>query len=180
MTAGLVAAVWIGTFAPDRVQPACGDCAKPEIAPHAGVVRVLTPADDTPPASGDVLVVSPLLGVIVRGHVDQGRVAIPWFNFDRRDSADGVLVLPANAEPTLVTPTKLDVIGIEQAVLRDEVLAGVRRALIGLEIGAVDLDHDGKADLVVTYGCNAWADGGCQSHGQFFLVRRGAKWVEID
>jgi hypothetical protein len=179
MGVGLVTAVWIGTFEPSKAEAPCADCAAPKIEPHDGFVRVLTPSDG-PAASGDVVVVSPLLGVIAHGKVDQGKIAVPWFNYDRRDSADGVLVLPGDADPRLVTPTKAEVIAIEQAMMHDEVLSGVRRALAGIEIGAVDLDRDGKADLAVTYGCNAWADGGCQSHGQFFLVRRGAKWVEID
>lgn len=180
MGAALVTAMWIGTFEPSKPEAACADCAAPKIAPHDGFVRVLTPSDTAPAATGDVVVVSPLLGVIAHGKVDHGKVAVPWFNFDRRDSADGVLVLPGDADPQLVTPTKLDVIAIEQAMMHDEVLSGVKRALAGTEIGAIDLDHDGKADLAVTYGCNAWADGSCQSHGQFFLVRRGTKWVEID
>ncbi len=180
MSAGLVAAIWIGTFTPDGGEAPCADCTKPTIAPHAGSVRVLTPSTDQPAATGDVVVINPLLGVVARGKVDQGKVGVAWFNYDRRDGADGVLVLPADAEPVFVTPSKLDVLGIEQAMMHDEVLSGVRKALAGLEVGAIDLDHDGKADLAVTYGCNAWADGSCQSHGQFFLARRGTKWVEID
>ena len=175
-----VLAVWIGTFTPETVDPQCADCTKAQIVPKAGIVRVLTPSDDTPPASGDVVLVNPLLGVIWHGHVDQGRVAVPWFNYDRRDSADGVLVLPAGTDPKLVEPSKLDVLAIQQALLRDEVLSGVKRALAGLEVGAIDADADGKADYAVTYGCNAWADGQCQSHGQFFLARRGQKWIEIE
>ena len=67
------------------------------------------------------------------------------------------------------------------ALITDEVLVGrPKRALDGLEVGAIDVDGDGKADVVATYGCNAWGDGSCQSHGQFFLVRRGARWVEIE
>ncbi len=63
---------------------------------------------------------------------------------------------------------------------KDEVLSGVKRALVGLEIGAVDIDGDHKADFAVTYGCNAWADGQCQSHGEFLLARHGDVWREIE
>ena len=172
--------VWIGTFTPDTAEPACVDCAKPTIVPRAGTVRVLTPSDDTPAANGEVVMINPLLGVVAHGKVEQGKVHVPWFNFDRRDSADGVIVLPAGTEPSLIPASKLDVLAIQQALMRNEVLSGVRRALAGLEIGAFDIDGDGKADFAVTYGCNAWADGVCQSHGQFFLARRGTKWIEID
>src|SRR5439155_14797689 len=168
------------TFSPEPADKPCADCTKPTIAPRAGIVRVLTPSDDSPSASGDVVIVNPLLGVIWHGHVDQGRVAVAWFNYDRRDSADGVLVLPAGTDPKFVEPTKPDVLAIEQTLLRDEVLSGVRRALAGVEVGAIDADGDGKPDYAVTYGCNAWGDGACQSHGQFFLARRGTKWIEIE
>ena len=46
----------------------------------------------------------------------------------------------------------------------------MRRALVGLEIGGVDVDGDHRADYAVTYGCNAWADGQCQSKGEFLLA----------
>ena len=173
-------AAWVGTFSPEPPVKPCADCAKPTIAAHAGNVRVLTPSDNTPPASGDVVLTSPLLGIVLHGKVEQGRVAVAWFDYDSRDSANGVIVLPAGTEPRFVEPAKPDVLAIQQALLHDEVLSGVRRALAGLEIGAIDTDGDGKADYAVTYGCNAWADGSCQSHGQFFLVRRGTKWVEIE
>ena len=47
------------------------------------------------------------------------------------------------------------------------------------KVGAIDIDGDGKADYAVTYGCNAWGDGQCQSHGAFFLARTGAIWTEL-
>lgn len=172
---------WVGTFAPHEPVSPCADCKTQRIVPRAGQVRVLTPGGGAAPAAGDVvLVVNPMLGVVAHGKLDGGRVDVAWFNYDRRDSDDGVLVLPGDAVPRLITPTPLEVVAIKQALLRDEVLSGVKRALIGLEVGAIDVDGDGKADFAVTYGCNAWGDGSCQSRGQFFLARRGAKWVEID
>jgi hypothetical protein len=173
--------VWIGTFVPvgDRRKP-CTDCTAPKIVPLAGAVRVLSPSDGSAPATGDVVVVSPLVGIIARGKIEAGLVAIASFNYDLRDASSNVFVLPGSADPLLVEPSKLDVAAIKQALLRNDVLSGVKRSLAGTEVGAIDLDHDRKADLAVTYGCNAWGDGECQSRGQFFLVRRGTKWVEID
>jgi hypothetical protein len=60
------------------------------------------------------------------------------------------------------------------------VLSGVKRALADLEVGAIDVDDDRKADFALTYGCNAWADGQCQGHGEFLLVRHGTAWVELE
>jgi len=91
-----------------------------------------------------------------------------------------VLVIPGNVQPRLVTPTKTEVAAIDAALLRDEALSGVKRSIHGTEIGAIDVDGDGTADFAVTYGCNAWGDGSCQSHGQFFLARAGTRWVEIE
>jgi hypothetical protein len=170
---------WLGTFQPGATVEHCADCAKRKIQPCAGSVRVLTPDDGSAP-TGDVVIVSPLLGLVAAGTVAQGRVALPWFHYDLRDSDAGVLVLPGGTKVGLPPATAADVRDIGQALLRNEVLSHIRRALAGLEVGAVDVDGDGKADFAVTYGCNAWGDGQCQSKGQFFLVRRGAKWVEIE
>jgi hypothetical protein len=49
-----------------------------------------------------------------------------------------------------------------------------------VEIGLIDTDGDGKPDYAATFGCNNWADGSCQSRGQFFLAHRGTRWVVID
>ena len=65
-------------------------------------------------------------------------------------------------------------------ILHDDAIGGVKRALVGLEIGAVAVGGDGTADFVATYGCVQWADGECQARGQFFLARHGAKWVKIE
>ena len=171
---------WIGTFAPREPVATCAECTTQKIVPRAGLVRVLTPSEGAAPTTGEVVIVNPMLGVVARGAIANGQVAVAWFNYDLRDSDDGVLVLPAGTKPRLVTATPLEVVAIKAALLRDEVLSGIKKAVVGVEIGAVDVDGDGAADLAVTYGCNAWADGSCQSRGQFFLVRRGAKWVEID
>src|ERR1051325_7429424 len=113
-------AAWVGTFSPEPPVKPCADCAKPTIAAHAGNVRVLTPSDNTPPASGDVVLTSPVLGIVLHGRVEQGRVAVAWFDYDSRDSANGVIVLPAGTEPRFVEPAKPDVLAIQQALLHDE------------------------------------------------------------
>src|SRR5438132_10427397 len=100
--------IWIGTFDPQldpKTNLPCLECKGPKVTPQAGVVRVLTPSDGSPPATGDVVMVSPLLGVVARGRLEAGRVAVAWFNYDHRESDDGVLVLPASVEPILVEPT---------------------------------------------------------------------------
>ena len=79
-----------------------------------------------------------------------------------------------------VEPSKADVVAIRAALMKNEVLSGVKRALDHLEVGAIDVDGDHKADFAVTYGCNAWADGSCQSHGEFLLVNQGARWAELE
>jgi hypothetical protein len=174
------AQAWLGTFQPASAASRCADCTKRKIQPCAGSVRVLTSADRGAPSTGDVTVVSPLLGVVWTGRLDQGRVDVPWFNYDLRDSDDGVVVLPGGTPVGLIPLSPAERKDIEQALLKNEVLSGVRRAVAGVEIGVIDIDGDGKADLAVTYGCNAWADGQCQSKGQFFLIHRGTRWVELD
>ncbi|HTR49835.1 MAG TPA: hypothetical protein VMJ10_03950 [Kofleriaceae bacterium] len=173
---------WLGTFqpAPGAIGERCADCAKRKIAPVAGSVRVLTSGDGVAPPEGPVVVVSPLLGVVARGKAVHGQVTVPWFDYDLRDGDDGVLVLEGDVPVGLPPATPADARAIEQVILHDDTLSGVRRALVGLELGVVDIDGDGVADFAVTYGCNAWWDGQCQSRGQFFLVHRGARWVEIE
>lgn len=171
---------WVGTFQPAAAQTHCADCAKPKIEPGPGTVRILTRGDGTAPPQGEVVIVSPLLGVVARGKAEAGKLAVAWFNYDLRDGDDGVLVLPGDTPIGLVEVTGPDVGLVKHALLKDEVLSGVPRSLAGIELGGIDTNGDGKPDYVVTYGCNAWGDGLCQSKGQFFLVRRGAIWVEID
>ncbi len=174
-------AAWVGVFraTPDDLR-SCDACTKPTIVGHAGSVVVLTPGDGTPAPTGDVTLVQPLVGMNLEGHIDHGRVEVPLFAIDRREGADAVLVLPAHTTVVFLDPSKQEIAAIRLALMRDEVLSGVKRALDGLEIGAIDVDGDHKADFVVTYGCNAWADGQCQSHGEFLLASHGTSWVEIE
>jgi hypothetical protein len=173
---------WIGVFRPNPpgLVP-CSDCDKPAIVGATGEVIVLSPGSGAPlPDSGDVTVVQPLTGMNLVAHVTHhGRVPVELFAADRRDGADAVLVLPAAAHVAFVVPNPRDVLAIRAALMKDEVLSGVRRALIGLELGGVDVDGDHRADYVVTYGCNAWADGQCQSKGEFLLARHGDVWREL-
>jgi len=171
--------VWIGVFDPGLPAHQPWDNARLTPVPHGGAVRVLTPETGAA-ASGDVVVVHPLLGKLAAGKVDKGAVAIAEFAFDQRDGDDGVIVLPGGTQVAFVAPSKADVAAIKATLGRTDAMAGVRRALAGIELGAIDFDGDGKADVVATYGCTAWFDGSCQSRGQFVLVRRGARWAIIE
>lgn len=177
--AALPAPVWIGVFDPKLPVHPPWDNAKLTPVAHGGTVRVLTP-ETGPAATGDVIVVHPLLARMAPGKVDSGAVVLADFAFDQRDGDDGVLVLPGGTTVAFVTPTKADAAAITATLVKTEALAGVRRALAGLELGAIDLDGDGKADVVATYGCAAWFDGACQSKGQFVLARRGARWTLVE
>jgi hypothetical protein len=168
--------MWIGVFDPQL--PAHPPWQHAVLTPvsHSGVVRVLAP-DSGPAAQGDVVVVHPLLGKTAAGKVSGGAVALAEFALDLRDGDDGVLVLPGTTPVAIVAPSAADVAAIKRTLVKTDALAGVRRALAGLELAAIDVNRDGKADVVATYGCTAWFDGSCQSRGQFFLVRRGAHWA---
>ncbi len=173
---------WIGVFRPNPPGiAACTDCDKPTIVGAAGEVVVLSPGDGTPlPDFGDVTLVQPLTGMNLVAHVTHhGRAPVALFAEDRRDGANAVLVLPADARVVFVALTARDIAAIHAALMKDEVLSGVRRALAGIEIGGVDVDGDHRADYAVTYGCNAWADGQCQSKGEFLLERHGDVWHEL-
>jgi hypothetical protein len=168
--------LWVGVFDPKLPAHPPWDNAKLTPVVHGGAVRVLAP-DRGPAASGDVVVVHPLLGKLAAGKVDKGAVALADFAFDQRDGDDGVIVLPGGTPVAFVAPTRADVAAVRAMLVRTEALAGVRRALDGLELGAIDVDADGKADVIATYGCTTWFDGACQSRGQFVLVRRGGRWT---
>ena len=171
--------VWIGVFNPRLPAHPPWDNPKLTPVPHGGSVRVLAP-ESGPAASGDVVIVHPLLGKTAAGKVDNGLVALADFAFDQRDGDDGVIVLPGGTPVAIVAPSAAEVAAIKATLVKTDTLAGVRRALTGLEVAAIDIDGDGKADVVATYGCTAWFDGSCQSKGQFFLVRRGARWAILD
>jgi hypothetical protein len=172
--------VWIGVFHPQIAahDPWTND--KLTSVAKGGSVRVLSPSDGSAAATGDVVVVHPLLDKIATGVVANGTVALTDFAYDQRDGDDGVLVFPAGTKATVVAPSKDDVAQVRARVARNDALSGVRKALVGLEVGTVDIDGDGKADYAVTYGCSQWADGHCQSRGQFFLAKRGGRWVDLD
>jgi hypothetical protein len=174
--------VWLGVFEPDAAikRERCSDCALGATA-RAGTIRALDPGDDRPAAAGDVVAVSPLLGAFARGHLDNKRFAVAWFVDDRRDNDDGVVVLPADTRPVLAVPSKADVAAIGQALLQLEQFGPhVAKALAGMQYAGLDLDGDGRADVVATYGCAQWGDGTCQLVGQVFLVRRGDRWFKIE
>lgn len=171
--------LWVGVFDPKLPAHPPWDNAKLTPVAHGGAVRVLAP-DRGPAASGDVVVVHPLLGKLAAGKVDRGAVVLADFAYDQRDGDDGVIVLPAGTSVAFVAPGKVDIAAVRATLVRTEALAGVRRALDGLELGAVDLDGDGKADAIATYGCTTWFDGACQSRGQFVLVRRGGRWTIVE
>lgn len=173
----LLAAAWLGVFRPAaKVEPS----ETRAVVGRAGEVVVLTPGDGSPPPTGDVAIVQPLVGMNVVAAIAGGRIALPLFAIDRREgAADAVLLLPAQTVVRFVAPSTQDVKGVKAALIKNEVLSGVKRALANLEVGAIDTDGDGKADFAVTYGCNAWADGQCQSHGSFLLARTGAVWREL-
>jgi len=173
--------VWLGVFEPSGAKRArCHGCAL-QAAARGGTIRALAPGDDRPPASGDVVAVSPLLGAFARGHLDGDKLAVAWFVDDNRDNDDGVVLLPAAAKPVIAVPSKADIQAIDQALLAmEEFGPHVAKAVAGMEYAGLDLDGDGHADVVATYGCAQWGDGVCQVVGQVFLVRRGQRWVKIE
>ncbi|HEY0191973.1 MAG TPA: hypothetical protein VGC42_12725 [Kofleriaceae bacterium] len=171
--------VWLGVFDPKLGAHPPWDNPRRTPVDHGGAVRVLTSAD-RPPASGDVIVVHPLLGKTAAGKIEGGAVAIAAFAYDQRDGDDGVVVVPAGTPVALVALSKADDAAIRATLMKGEALAHVKRALAELEAAGVDLDGDGKADLAMTYGCSAWFDGSCQSRGQFVLTRAGARWAIVD
>jgi len=169
---------WLGVFRPSP--PDLVQSETRAVIGHAGTVIVLTPGDGSAAPTGDVVVVQPLVGMNLEATIEHGQIALPLFAIDRRPGADAVLLLPAKTQVVFVEPSKADVVAIRAALLKDDVLAGVKRSLADLEVGAIDVDGDHKADFAVTYGCNAWADGQCQGHGQFLLASRGTTWVELE
>ena len=175
-------AAWIGTFIPKDKTPCSAGCETAKPVARPGIVRVLTPSDGGAVATGLVMIVQPVIKAYGSGKVDKGVVTMVSFPYDEnRDTDNNVLVLPPGSKAVLIQPTKADVVAIKATLLaKAEELANIRKSVATLEVVGVDTDGDGKADLAVTYGCNAWADGSCQSRGQFFLARRGLRWVVIE
>ncbi len=172
----ILGVVWLGSFEPaDKLAPS----ETREIVGRAGTVTVLTPEDGTPAPTGDVTIVEPLFGMNIVGKLERGRITLPLFAIDRREYAGTVLLLPAATTVRFVTPSAGDDRAIRAALLRDDALSGVKRAVKDLEIGAVDLDGDGKADVALTYGCTVWGDGQCQVHGQAALAQVKGVWRAI-
>lgn len=172
----VLAAAWLGVFHPaGKIEPS----ETRAIVGRAGEVVVLTPGDGSAAPTGEVAIVQPLLGMNIVAKIASGRIALDLFALDRREGLDAVLLLPAQTIVKFVAPSALDIKAIKAALIKNEVLSGVKRSLNDLEVGAIDTDGDGKADFAVTYGCNAWADGQCQGHGAFLLARTGVVWREI-
>jgi hypothetical protein len=174
-------AAWIGTFIPKAKTPCSAGCETAKPVARPGIVRVL-PSDGGVAATGLVMIVQPVIKAYGSGKVDKGVVTMVSFPYDEnRDADNNVLVLPSGSKAVLMEPTKADVAAIKATLLaKAEELANIRKSVATLEVVGVDTDGDGKADLAVTYGCNAWADGSCQSRGQFFLARHGLRWVMIE
>ena len=175
-------AAWVGTFIPKDKTPCTAGCEVAKPVARAGIVRVLTPSDGGAAASGQVLIVQPIIKAYGSGRVDKGVVTLVSFPYDEnRDTDNNVLVLRSGSKAVLINPSKADVAAIKATLLaKAEELANIRKSVATLEVVGVDTDGDGKADLAVTFGCNAWADGSCQSRGQFFLARAGLRWVVIE
>lgn len=167
--------LWLGVFDPQLPPHAPWTNTQRTDVPHAGVVRVFAP-ETGDPATGEVVIVHPLLARRARGAIERGVVAVRDFAYDQRDNNDGVLILPAATPIAFVAPSPADAAAIKAVLLRTDALARVKRALTGLELAGLDTNADGKPDIVTTYGCAAWFDGSCQARGQFVLVRRANRW----
>jgi hypothetical protein len=172
----ILAVVWLASFEPaEKLAPS----ETRAIVGRAGTITVFTPEDGSPAPTGDVTLVEPLFGMNIVATIDHNHVTLPLFAIDRREYAGTVLVLPAATTVRFVTPSAADGTAIRAALLKDDALSGVRRAVAGVEIGAVDVDGDGKADLALTYGCTVWGDGQCQVHGQNAFARVKGSWREL-
>ena len=176
---------WLGTFEPTTALPPCADCAAARVVQSVGSVRVLPPGEGDPAPDGDVIVASPFVGLALRAKLASGKIALPWFALDTRDGATGVVVLPADAQVRFVVPAVADIAAIKDALVRADALsngdrASAMHAFKDLEVSALDLDGDHKADIAATWGCTSYGDGACQRRGQFFLVRRGARWQLVE
>ena len=168
--------VWLGTFEP--AQPVEVSPTR-EVVARAGVVTALTPVVGSAPI-GAIAVVQPLVGMNIAATLDHGHAKLALFGVDRRQYANSVLLVSPDRQVRFVVPSAADVRSIRAALAKDDALSGVKRALNDLEIGAVDLDGDGKADYAITYGCTVWGDGQCQVHGEFVLASAKGVWHEME
>src|SRR5580704_4519019 len=109
---------WLGTFEPATTVATCADCKDARVVPSAGSVRVLPPGEGDPPADGDVVVVSPLVGLALPAKLAAGKIALSWFAIDTREGATGVLVLPAATAIRFVATTAADVLAIKDGLVR--------------------------------------------------------------
>jgi hypothetical protein len=169
--------VWLGTFEPAKpveVSPTH------EVVARGGVVTALTPAAGPSAPAGPIAVVQPLVGMNIAATLDHGHATLALFGVDRRQYANSVLLVAPNLDVRFVAPSAADVKLIRAALAKDDALSGVKRALSDLEVGAIDVDGDGKADYAITYGCTVWGDGQCQVHGQFTLAKTSGVWHEME
>jgi hypothetical protein len=169
--------VWLGTFEP--AQPVEVSATR-EVVARSGTVTALTPAAGSPAPAGPIAVVQPLVGMNIATTLDHGHATLALFGVDRRQYANSVLLVAATLPVKFVVPSAADGKAIRAALAKDEALSGVKRALSDLEIGAIDIDGDGKADYAITYGCTVWGDGQCQVHGQFALAKTNGSWHELE
>ncbi len=134
--------------------------------------------------AGDVIVVNPLLGAPATGKVEKAkpddyadfRVPLATFTYNSLSTRDaGVFILPATAKVKILKLTGKDKTSLRSAARKatgiDKKNANQR------ELGAIDVDGDGKADLGVAFGCNGFADGECQNEGEIVLVHSGSAWT---
>ncbi|MEO8844128.1 MAG: hypothetical protein ABI591_02825 [Kofleriaceae bacterium] len=177
VVAPVAATVWLGTFEP---APAVEVSPTHEVVARAGVVTALTPVAGSPAPSGAIAVVQPLVGMNIAATLEHGHAKLALFAIDRRQYANSVLLVAATLDVRFVVPSAADVKAIRAALAKDDALSGVRRALNDLEVGAIDVDGDHKADYAITYGCTVWGDGECQVHGQFTLAKTHGVWHEME
>ncbi len=172
----ILVVAWLGSFDPaDKL--AASDTR--DVVGRPGTITVLTPEDGSPAPTGEVTIVEPLFGMNLVAPIERGHIAVPLFAIDRREYAGTVLLLPPATIVRFVTPSAADDKAIRALLFKNDALSGVKRAVAGVEIGAIDIDRDGKADFALTYGCTVWGDGACQVHGQYAFAQVKGVWREI-
>jgi hypothetical protein len=173
--------IWIGVVQPASPPTAPCECDVLTAIARPVSIVVLPSPNVTSATDGTKLhVLQPLLGMAVTGVIAGGKLALPAFIVDRRRNHDEVIVVGGDVTPTLVTPSAAELAAVKVVVGHAESLEGVRKATAKLELGLVDLDGDGKADVGATYGCKVWGDGACQVTGQFVVVRGAGGWKVLE